>query len=190
VLARLKHGESVDSAVQTELARNPLADAGVIAVDRHGQIALGNTAFVAQRDDAGAAELNEPDYGLRAAVLHNAIFPRQALAALVLSVALDTLVPGDGFDLEVPVTAGMTLELGEENCLHLSPENTATKITVTQNAWLGERWDGAVLMRGASVRRDDLKIGRVVLEPYCVAERGRLISMSGRDRVNIKISTS
>jgi hypothetical protein len=35
------------------------------------------------------------------------------------------------------------------------------------------------------VRRNGELIGRIVFEHYCVAEKGRLVSMSGRKRVSV-----
>jgi len=187
VLRRLAEGHTPQAAVSAELERNPEADAGLIALDRSGQLALGNTALVAARSDIGAALVDDSEAGLKVAVLHNAIFPHRALAELTVSAALDCVAPADRIDFQIDVLAGIRLELGVENGLHLSGDGAVSHITVTQHSWLNTRRDGAALGYGAPVRRDGALIGWISFEPYCIVDRGRLISMSGQDRVRIGV---
>jgi hypothetical protein len=187
VLRRLVEGVSPEAAVTAELERNPEADAGLIAVDAAGRMHLGNTAAVAARTDIGTAMVDDPETGMRVAVLHNAIFPHRGLAWLAVSGALDSIAPGDRADFTVEILAGTRLELGTENALHLHADGGVSHITVTQQSWFAARRDGAALGYAAPVRRDGMLVGRISFEPYCVVEQGRLVSMSGRDRVSIGI---
>lgn len=189
VLRRLADGQPPDAAVAAELDRNPNSDAGLIALDRSGRLSLGNTALVASFGGLGQALVEDPRIGIRVAVLHNGIFPHRALAELAASAALDGVLPEDRIDFEIELPAGTRLELGAENCLHLAGDGGVSHITVTQECWLADRWDGAALTYAASVRRDGALIGRIGSEPYCVAEKGRLVSMSGRERVRIGVRT-
>ena len=93
VLARLASGADARSAVETELARHPEADAGLIALDRQGRLHAQNSAFVGGRGDLGAALLADDQRGHRVAVLHNAIHPIGGLAALAAGVAMDCMAP-------------------------------------------------------------------------------------------------
>jgi hypothetical protein len=185
VLRRLAEGQPPDAAIAAELERNPDSDAGLIALDCAGRLSLGNTALVAARGDLGHALVEDPEIGIKVAVLHNAIFPHRALAELAVSAALDSVSPDDRVDFEVELLAGTRLELGAENCLHIESDGGVSHITVTQKSWLADRRDGAALNYAASVRRNGELIGRIVFEHYCVAEKGRLMSMSGRKRVNV-----
>ena len=190
VLARMADGDSPQTAVREETSRNPEADAGVIALDRSGRISLANTDLVAARSDGGAALVEDRETGVRVGVLHNSIFPHRALADLAVSAVLDSVMPADRIDFEIEVRAGTRVELGAENCLHLAPDDRVSHITVVQRHWLAARHDGAVMGYGAPVRRDGKLVGRISFEPYCVVENGRLLSMSGRERVLIGVRTA
>lgn len=177
VLARLSRGASPEEAVAL-LRDNPGADAGVIAVSRTGTMALANTDRVARRDDLGSLLLRDNGAGITVGVLHNAIFPPSALAALAASAAADAIDPADRVDAELLVRAGLPLEPGPSAAVEVEGDEVV-KLTVVGDAWLGERWDGAALMRGAPVLSGGTLLGTIVSEPYCVAEHGHLVSLSG-----------
>lgn len=187
VIRRMGAGASPRAAIEAELARNPEADAGLIALDCDGQIHLANSAFVAGRSDLGSALMSDPETGATVGVLHNAILPHQGLALLAASTALDAIAPADRCDFEVELTAGLTLELADENCVHLAGGRRIERVTVTQNSWLASCCQGAAINFAARVRRDGAVIGRTTSEPYCVAEHGRLRSISGQDRAFIGV---
>lgn len=187
VLERLRRGETAQQAVEAELAANPRADAGIIALARDGTLFAGDSALVRQRSDRGGHLAEDPTTGARCAVLHNAIFPVEALAQLAAAVALDTMAPVDQADFHVRVAAGTRLELGEAACLHLGAGERVARIVVADPAWLGAHHHGAALQQGAAVRRNGDLIGRVVFEPYCVAENGILLSLSGLDEAIISV---
>lgn len=187
VLRRLAGGSPPAQAVEAELARNPEADAGLIALNLDGAIHLANSAFVARRPDLGSALLQDRDSGGAVAVLHNAIHPHGGLAMLAACAALDRIGPLDRCDFEVELEAGLTLELADENCLHLDAGRRVERLTVTQQGWLGRHCQGAAVNFAAAVRRDGVLIGSTTSEPYCVAEDGRLLSISGQSRASIAV---
>lgn len=187
VLRRMAEGAAPSEAVDAELARNPDADAGVIALARDGRLHLANTAFVANRADLGSALLIEPRHRAAVAVLHNSIHPCGGLAALAANAAFDVMAPADGHDLEVYLEAGLQLELAGENCIHLGRDDRVERLTVTQSSWLGPECHGAAVNFAASVRRGDHLIGHATTEPYCVAVNGRLVAISGRGKAPVAV---
>jgi hypothetical protein len=189
-LAQLASGLDAKGAVEVELARHPEADAGLIVLDREGRIHAQNSAFVAGRGDLGEAFAEDPAIGHRVAVLHNAIHPIDGLAGLAAGVAMDCMAPPDRADFMVVLEAGMGLELGSTDALHVDAANRIVGITVTQHAWLGQRRDGAVVNFATPVLQDGRLVGRTTNEPYCVTEAGRLVSMSGQPSVAIGVRRS
>jgi hypothetical protein len=187
VLRRLKAGEEPRSAVAAELDAHPGADAGLIVLDRQGRLFAQNSAFVAARGDLGFAILEDPARGHRVAVLHNAIHPIHGLAALAAGVAMDCMAPPDRADLEVVLEAGVPIELGSADALHIDGAARVVAVTVSDPAWLGRRRDGAVVNFATPVLCQGVVVGHTTDEPYCVAEGGRLVSLSGQERVAIGV---
>ena len=190
VLNSLAEGGTPAEAIEAVLARNPEADAGLIALDLQGRVHLANSAFVAQRSDLGSALIEDAQSGGAVAVLHNAIHPHHALASLAASVAMDRIAPADRCDFEIVLHAGLRIELGDENCLHLDAQDRVERLTVTQRSWLGQTYQGAAVNFAAAVRRGGVLIGRTTSEPYCVAADGRLLSISGRDAAPVPVRAS
>ena len=189
VLRRLAEGTPPKLAIEAELARNPDADVGLIALDLQGRLHLANSRFVAQRADLGSALMEDAQSGAAVAVLHNAIHPHRAPAALAASVALDRMAPADRCDFRVVLQAGLRLELGDENCLHLDAEDRVERLTVTQACWLEPAHQGAAVNFAAAVRCKGELVGHATSEPYCVAKEGRLQSVSGQAAASIPVRT-
>ncbi len=187
VLARLRAGQDPEAAIAAELAAHPDADAGLIVLDRQGRLHAANSAFVAARGDLGAAFLEDRAAGHRVAVLHNAIHPIHGIAALAAGVAMDCMAPPDRADFEVFLDAGLAFETGTADALHIDPANRVVAVTLVHPGWFGARRDGAVVNFATPVLRDGVVVGHTTGEPYCVAERGRLVSLSGQPRVAIGV---
>ena len=187
VLQRLKRGETPQQAVEAELAQHPGADAGLIALARDGTLFAADSALVRGRQDRGSFLGQDPRSGARCAVLHNSIFPAAPLAPLAAAIAFDTIAPAGDADAYVTLPAGTGLELGSEPGLHLADGGAPVRLTVTDAAWLTGCRHGAALPQGAAVRRNGVLVGRVLVGPYCVAENGILVSLSGRAEAIIGI---
>ena len=187
-LDRLRAGVSVETAVAEALALDPGADAGLVAVDLKGKIALGNSANVSQRDDIGAALLDDDASGLRVGVMHNSIFPHQALAALAVSAALDAVAPGDRADCEASLV-GVPLTPGDDRHLVLDCTGKPQLIVVTDNAFLDSCWEGSPVRRGDPVLVDRAVIGHVTREVYCVARDRHVAGGRGGERVGWRLTT-
>ncbi len=187
VLDRMRTGKPAEPAARTVLEQNPDADAGIIALGHDGEAFAGNSTHVQRRGDFGRALLSDAAAGTVAAVLHNAIHPHHALADLAASVALDVMNPADRADLHIEIAAGISIEVSDTNAVEIDADDRVIRITVTQPSWLGPSRDGAVIDFAALVRRWGRTIGHTIDEPYCVVREGRLISLSGRDRITIGV---
>lgn len=187
VLTRMQAGGPAVLAAEHVLEQNPDADAGIIALGLEGEAFAGNSDHVQRRGDLGRTLVGDPSSGAVVAVLHNAIHPHHVLSDLAASVALDIINPLDRADFSIEITAGTSIEIGDENVVHIDDDGQALRIAVTQSSWLGPRRDGAVIGFAAMVSHGGRVIGQTVTEPYTVVENGCLVSLSGRDAVTIGV---
>lgn len=189
-LDHLRAGMSPKAAIEATLEAHPTADAGLIVLDREGRLHAANSAFVQTRGDLGLAWLEDEARHHRVAVLHNAIHPKDGLAALAAGVAMDCMVPFDRTDLYVTLAAGTPITTGPHAALHSDGSGRITLITVTSAAWLAGRRDGALVNIATPVLTQGQLIGHTTTDPYCVAEAGRLVSISGQPTVRIGVRRS
>ena len=190
VLGRLRAGAVPAAAIEATLAAWPTADAGLIALDLDGRLHAANSAFVESRGDLGFAFLEDAARGHRVAVLHNAIHPKDGLAALAAGTAMDCMAPLDRSDLFLTLEAGTPVSLGATAALHVDGAWAVREITVTRRAWLTGRRDGALVNIATPVLAAGRLIGHTTTDPYCILEAGRLVSISGQDRVQIGVRRS
>ena len=190
VLARLRAGADPRTAIETELAAHPEADAGLIVVDRAGRIHAANSAFVRTRGDLGEDRREDAAHGHKVAVLHTAIHPIDGLAGLAAAVALDCMAPADRADFTVTLEAGMALELDATDALHLDDAGRVARVTVRHRSWLAGRRDGAVVNFATPVLQHGRIVGHTTAEPYCVTEAGQLVSLSGQPAAAIGVRRS
>lgn len=179
-LAGLRRGESPEASAEAALAGDPDGDAGLIAMDAAGRIALAETPAVASRDDRGGALVGEESNGLRMGVLHNSIFPGRALAALAVSAAMDAVAPEDAADAGAPLL-GLRLRTGPR-ILEIDSAGRPLSLTAPA-AWRKPSWEGSPVRRGDPVRRDGRDVGRVVSECFARAEDGVIVGARGPDLV-------
>ncbi|WP_238365379.1 DUF6963 family protein [Mesobacterium pallidum] len=177
-LGAMRSGAGVVEAIEMALAEAPEADAGLIAMDLSGRIALANSALVARRDDIGAALVEDPGAGLSIGVLHNSIFPARGLAEVAVAAALDLAAPADAIDGEARLV-GESVTLGDMRALDLASDGSVAAITVDDPTWLGPAWEGSVVLRGDPVLRYGRPVGRITREVYCRLENGRIIGARG-----------
>lgn len=181
-LDHLRGGASPETAVAEALARDPTADAGLIAMDLSGRIALGNTDAVSRRDDLGQALHEDESSGLRIGVLHNCIFPHQPLATVAVSAALDAIAPLDRVDAEASLI-GLRMVPGDQRCLVLDETGSPQMIVTPDAACFGPCWEGSAVWRGDPVLVDGAVVGLVSREVYCIARNGCI--ESGRGGVHV-----
>jgi hypothetical protein len=186
-LERLRAGASPKQAIADTFAADPAADAGLIAMDMAGNIALANSAAVAKRDDIGEALAEDATSGLRIGVLHNSIHPHQALAALAVSAARDAVAPLDFVDGEASLI-GVPLTPGDCRHLVLDAAGKPQAIVAAEKAWFDTCWEGSAVRRGDPVRMGGTVIGHVVREVYCVAQDGRVVMGRGGEHVGWRLA--
>ena len=177
-LDAMRGGASCEAAITEALEAAPTADAGLIAMDRAGHIALANSALVARRDDIGSALAEDPATGLRIGILHNSIYPHRALADLAVAAAIDAALPEDAYTGEARLI-GRSVTLSDRRGLDLGPDGAVAAILVDDPVWLGPHWEGSVALRGDPVTRGGRVVGRVVREVYCRVENGRIVAGRG-----------
>ncbi|MDF2233381.1 hypothetical protein P2H44_12530 [Albimonas sp. CAU 1670] len=180
-LRLLAAGASPEEAVLRALEAAPEADAGLIAMDLAGRIALGDAPPVLARDDRGRAFVEDPESGLRVAVLHNTIFPVGGLAGLAAGAAVDASLPGDAAP-ESFLLIGLTVQPGERHAAHIAPDGAVT-VTAPGPEWLAGEWEGSVLRRNDPVFQEGRAVGRVTREVYAILRSGRVIGGRGGETV-------
>lgn len=184
LLARLNKGESARAAVQSILSENPMADAGLVAVDREGGVYSGNCARVAERRDLGASTLVEGE--LSVTVIHNAIWPVKGIADIIVqSVMREMQRPIEC--RTVSVSAGTPVTLGLEDAVVLSPDGASVaSIQTRDSALISAPSDGAAIYSDAMVYHANRAVGRVITEPYTQVAGGLVRSLDGQPILAIR----
>jgi hypothetical protein len=183
-LRALADGMSPEDAVAAALDPEPEFDAGLIAMDLSGRIALADTKAVATRDDAGAGLASDKATGLRIGVLHNSIHPHRPLADLVLAAALDSVAPADRCDATAEVTGLAVRDGPPGRRLVLDPETgMPAAFEAADPSWRADWWEGSPVRRGDPVLSGGLRVGRVTRESYCILADGVITSARGGDTV-------
>ena len=189
VLQHLQQGKSPQQAVDSVLADNPQADAGLIALNRQGQIYARNSERVQQRPDLGWARREHAPTGAVVEILHNAIYPHASLAAVVADIALETMVPTFHPDRWLSVDAGIPVQLGTHGMVQVDTELRALSIVTSDATLLQGSSNGAAIYIGSEVLQGKRRLGVTVTEPYVVLEQGRIISLSGQPSLRIGFRT-
>ena len=129
VLAMLDKGVEPKAAVESVLAANPEADAGLIAINAQGALGWGNTARVGRRTDLG--QFTHDDGSSRVAILHNAIFSSEPLAPQVGALAWARLKGLPGSIDWIRMAAAVPFRFADRDRLHV---DAAGRITAIDNA--------------------------------------------------------
>ncbi|GMG85012.1 hypothetical protein LNKW23_42280 [Paralimibaculum aggregatum] len=183
VLAGMAAGLAAGEALAAVLGANPEIDAGMIALDRAGGVAAGNSRLVAGRPDLGTAGLRRGDAAVE--VLHNAIRPAASLAPLVAEIAMAVLAPPPAAAGHAVVEAGTPLALGPANRVVVDAGGRALRVEVTAPLLLTGRLACAAVMLGAEVVHDGTLLGTTMEEPNVLVEGGRILRLSGQARFAI-----
>ena len=178
-LEAMAAGADAEAAVRAQLARNPDADAGLIALDAKGGLFAGNSALVARRTDLGHARWVDAETGAAVAVLHNSIHPVRGLAELAAGVALDAMNPGDRVDRRVRLAAGVKLRQGPREALLIDSDDRVVALAVVRPELLSGRHAGGVLGFRPEVRCGDRVVGEAVVLPSLTVAAGRVATVSG-----------
>jgi len=183
-LAAMRGGATPEEAVRQVLEANPEADIGLIAADLRGRVFAANSARVARRPDLGEARREDTASGSSVAILHNAIGPGPAIAALAAETALAEMVPARP-DAQFTVEAGTPVVQSDAAAVEIDAAGLALRVLTSDPALLGPRANGAAIYLGAEVRQQGRPVGYVAEEPNCTVADGRLVTMSGQSRLEI-----
>lgn len=188
VLERLACGDTAQDAIDTVLAANPEADAGVIAVDLWGRIASGNSQRASRRTDLGAHALADESRGASVAALCNAVRPAGALARLAVEVAMTVMTAAHQITGTILVLAGTALEHGASDSVHVDGEGTVRRIVTADGRLLAGTWNCAPVYRDAAVYMDGQLLGHVIEEANAVVVDGVIERLNGAERISLVYS--
>ncbi|MGR3805636.1 DUF6963 family protein [Marinibacterium profundimaris] len=178
-LTAMGAGASPSVAIETALSADPELDAGLIAMNLAGDIALLNSASVGARDDIGAAHFTGD--GIAAAVLHNTIFPHHALADLAVSAIRDSMAPGDAAP-NLGTALGQRVHPGPCRAL-LVGSGGIEGFEAPGAQWQRPEWEGCPVRRGDPAMAGGEVVGRVVAEAYCILRDGTVTGTRGSDAI-------
>lgn len=180
VLELLRQGADARRAVEQVMADNPLADAGVIAIDPAGGLHGANSDRVQSRPDLGSARRACGRRGIVIEVLHNAIFPRAPLAALAAEIAFDRMDLSGEPTQRLKLRSGTPIAAGEREAVVLDEEGRVLRIVTADPRILRGRWNCASPYLGAQVVAGDRLLGHTIEEANVVVQDGKIRSVEGR----------
>lgn len=183
VLDRLRQGLAAQAAVEAVLRGDPEADAGIIAIDRNGRVYGCNSERVDRRPDLGHARRESS--GAVIEILHNAIVPAGAMAALAAEIGLAVMVPERTADGEILVTASVPVVAGNANRVVLDDNGAALRVETTDLRILSGRHNCAAIYLHSEVVANDAVIGHTLFEPNVVVEDGLIATLNGRTEMRI-----
>jgi hypothetical protein len=179
-LDHLIAGKSSKEAIDLVIDRNPEADVGLLAVDRQGGAHSRNSNRVSSRPDLGHARLEDARTGAVVEVLHNAIRPFPATAAIAAAVALDAMV-GEPKPLGwITIDAGIPVVLGDENAVHCDAALVARRVVTTDPIIVTGQHACAAIYLHSRVYRDGELLGFTMFEPITTVVDGTIVEMSGQ----------
>ncbi|MAC78125.1 MAG: hypothetical protein CML66_08685 [Rhodobacteraceae bacterium] len=179
-LGAMTEGAAPAKAIETALNGDPQLDAGLIALNLAGDIALGNSVSVGARDDIGSAHYT--GQGIAVAVLHNTIFPCHALAELAVSAIRDHIDPDD--DAPNAGTAiGKTVHPGPCRAVLIGPAGIEG-FEAPGEEWQRPEWEGCPVRRGDPAKAGGKVVGRVIAEAYCILRGGVVTGTRGSDTIS------
>jgi hypothetical protein len=178
VLDLMKGGKPAQIAVDTVIDRNPEVDAGLIAIDRGGQVYGRNSTRVLRRPDLAEARASRE--GASVVVFYNAIRPHTVLAGLVTEMALDTMLGIPTPDGQIVVNAGIPVIAGTGTAIYCDADGVATHVTTNELGVLTGRRIGTGVYLGSPIYKDGKLIGHTMLETMTAFQDGKLASLGGQ----------
>lgn len=187
VMRLMAEGLSPSEAIDRVMGANPSVDAGLIAVSDDGAIAMGNSALVNTRSDYAHARGEDRRAGAVVQTIMNEIHPPQAVAQLVVNVALETMTRSQQPDLTIVIPSGVRVEPGRSNRVEVDADLVATKILVDREEHvMGQRWAVVPYLHSPVFQNGDL-IGYTINEPLTELLDGVIKSLSYQDSATISV---
>ena len=122
-------------------------------------------------------------------MLHNAILPGPAVAAVAAEIALEVMRGKPCADGWITVPSGILLRLGEENAVICDADGLATHVVTTDPVMVRGRQVGAAIYLASRVYRGGEYLGVTMFEPIVTVEDGVIIAMSGQRKMRISYRT-
>ena len=188
ILDNMRSGMSPEAALSEVLSNNPKSDAGMIALSTDAQIAYLNSQRVAQRTDAGSAQIHDTEAGAGVAVLYNGLTLETALGDLLAEVAMRILCPPRSASGSFMIRAGIQAIYGEEDGVEID-NGQLIKLVVSDPLLLKGLHNCAIVYRGCKVVRNGEVVGFTMNEPNALVEDGRVVSVSGHTEMLIDYLT-
>jgi hypothetical protein len=185
VFSLMQKGLSARAAVDRVMGANEDLDVGLIAVDRKGLVAMHNSALVDKRYDYGRARGEDPASGAVVETIFNEIHPPQAVAQLVVNVALEIMSDARKPDFQITVKAGTKVGLANENVVEVDGNMLATRITTTVPAHLTGEKVAVIPYILTKVVQQGKTIGYTINEPLSVLQDGVIKTVSTQKEMKI-----
>jgi hypothetical protein len=182
VLNLMKGGHSAQDAVDAVLDRNPEVDAGLVAVDRSGQVYGRNSARVLRRPDIAEARASRA--GASVIVFYNSIRPHTVLAALATEIALDIMLGLPKPDGQVKINAGTPVIPGSERAVYCDTNNVATHVTGHDFELVSGQGHCTGIDLGSPVYKGSKLIGHTMFETKIIFRDGKLAFVSDQKSVS------
>ncbi len=183
VLQLMKNGMHPQDAVDQVLGRdNPNIDAGLIAIDIHGNIGMRNSERVKNRPDVTVAELVEGD--TKITVINNEIYPYTIVADLAAAVGMEVMLEDREPDLVITLRAGTKIQYAEEDRIVINDDNEAIEIYTNDETLLArENTPGVVPYINTPVIRNGEVIGKMMNESVGIFDYGVINNFMGLKEV-------
>ena len=188
VLELMRTGRSAAQAVDHVIGRNPEADAGLIAIDKAGNLYGRNSERVLRRrPDMTECHQESSDGKAKVIVFYNAIRPHAVIAPLVAQIVLDAMVGLPKPDGEIFLPPDLPVRPGPEIAIFCTTDGIAQYITTTDRLALTGTHIGAIIQYNAPVYADGALIGHAMFEVLTLAVDGVLKQMSGQPSMHAGI---
>lgn len=186
VLLLMKEGMTPREAVDRVMKSNPRVDAGLIAVNVEGNLAMHNSRLVDERPDYGRARGVDKPTGAVIETILNEIHPPQAVAQLVVNIGLDTMTRSQEAEKEIVVKSGLKLVRGRENSVEVNDDLEAVLITTTEERYLTGRHWAAIPYILSRVVKNGETLGFTEMELLGRLENGVIKSLSFQESAGVR----
>lgn len=186
ILAAIKRGNAPQRSIDDVIAALPGFDAGFVALALDGNVGLGNMPSVLRRADQGAAIEHCADIGASVAILHNAIHPHNAVSVLAKEITLDQMQQSQKQLDVITVTGGVALRHGSRPEIHVNQALQTTEILHPEALSMSS--EGAFgLGDRVSVLCLDQPLGWLDHEPFMVVKNGVVVTLDGKDEIELPV---
>lgn len=186
VYSLMKKGMTASEAVGRIMNQYPAFDAGVVAVDIHGNIGCENSIIVNKRPDVMEVVREDKEAGCKVAVLLNEIYPKEA-AIIAAAICMQIMTESRRIDLELTIKAGLQIELAGENFMVIDEKLDVVRIATTDNTILKGKRGGTVPNIQAKVLKEGKVIGHTISEPVVSLVDGIITGSLGKKEFKVPV---